>query len=204
MKKFLFSVIIILIILLVAQLIYFNIQNNEQIAQANITNNTLFNTNYTSTNETENTNIEQNIIVPAGLDTIMERYKGNVNENYIEKEFYKFINTYVKQIYNLTARKSINNILQIYDLNIEDINNMHIYSANDFLEIATQTYHVANISGVTYLNSIADISTYNDDDNGYTTFKVTFNYSNNKAIELKIYLANNESVTPLVRFGVIS
>ena len=204
MKKFLFSVIIILIILLVAQLIYFNIQNNEQIAQANITNNTLFNTNYTSTNETENTNIEQNIIVPAGLDTIMERYKGNVNENYIEKEFYKFINTYVKQIYNLTARKSINNILQIYDLNIEDINNMHIYSANDFLEIATQTYHVANISGVTYLNIIADISTYNDDDNGYTTFKVTFNYSNNKAIELKIYLANNESVTPLVRFGVIS
>lgn len=207
MKRFLICIIIILLILLIGQVIFFNSKSNTKISEENIIINSTENTNSSNmtTNELEDTNNmqKQDIIIPSGINLIMERYKGNVDENYLEQEFYKFINTNVKQIYNLTTRKSINKILQIYDLNTDEINNMHIYSSNDFLEIATQTYRVANISGVKYSTSIAAMSSYNEDENGYSTFSVTFNYSNDDAIKLKVYLANSESITPQIKFGVI-
>ena len=207
MKRFLICIIIILLILLIGQVIFFNSKSNTKISEENIIINSTENTNSSNmtTNELEDTNNmqKQDIIIPSGINLIMERYKGNVDENYLEQEFYKFINTNVKQIYNLTTRKSINKILQIYDLNTDEINNMHIYSSNDFLEIATQTYRVANISGVKYSTSIVAMSSYNEDENGYTTFNVTFNYSNDDTIKLKVYLANSESITPQIKFGVI-
>ncbi len=207
MKRFLICIIIILLILLIGQVIFFNSKSNTKISEENIIINSTENTNSSNmtTNELEDTNNmqKQDIIIPSGINLIMERYKGNVDENYLEQEFYKFINTNVKQIYNLTTRKSINKILQIYDLNTDEINNMHIYSSNDFLEIATQTYRVANISGVKYSTSIVAMSSYNEDENGYSTFSVTFNYSNDDAIKLKVYLANRESITPQIKFGVI-
>lgn len=207
MKRFLICIIIILLILLIGQVIFFNSKSNTKISEENIIINSTENTNSSNmtTNELEDTNNmqKQDIIIPSGINLIMERYKGNVDENYLEQEFYKFINTNVKQIYNLTTRKSINKILQIYDLNTDEINNMHIYSSNDFLKIATQTYRVANISGVKYSTSIVAMSSYNEDENGYSTFSVTFNYSNDDAIKLKVYLANRESITPQIKFGVI-
>ena len=121
-----------------------------------------------------------------------------------EKELYNFVNKNVSKIYNLTKRKSINKILQIYDLNTQEINDMNIYSANDFLEITSQIFMVGNIEGVTCNGSYIDTNSYNDDENGYATFNLNLRYTNEELLNLKIYLANNSTTTPQLKFGVVT
>lgn len=207
MKKFLIAIIVILIILLVGQLAYYNFTSDSE--ENNQTSNTL----QTANNINQNTNSNevntnagnqgttQNIIIPRNMNYITERYSGEVDLEEIGKEFYDFINNNVKQIYNLTTRQSINKILQLYDLNTALINNMNIYSAEDLLAVTAQVFKVGNISGVTYSNSYVDTNTYDENENGYTTFYVIFNYTNDDFIQLKVYLANDTSRTPQIRFG---
>ena len=207
MKKFLIAIIVILIILLVGQLAYYNFtSNSEENNQISNTMQTTNNINQNTNSNEVNTNVgnqgaSQNTIIPRNMNYITERYYGEVDLDEIGKEFYDFINTNVKQIYNLTTKQSINKILQLYDLNTDVINNMNIYSAEDFLAITRQVFKVGNISGVTYSNSYVDTNTYNENENGYTTFYVTFNYNNDDFIQLKVYLANDSSRTPQIRFG---
>lgn len=207
MKKFLIAIIVILIILLVGQLAYYNFtSNSEENNQISNTMQTTNNINQNTNSNEVNTNVgnqgaSQNTIIPRNMNYITERYSGEVELDEIGKEFYDFINTNVKQIYNLTTKQSINKILQLYDLNTDVINNMNIYSAEDFLAITRQVFKVGNISGVTYSNSYVDTNTYNENENGYTTFYVTFNYNNDDFIQLKVYLANDSSRTPQIRFG---
>ena len=207
MKKFLIAIIVILIILLVGQLAYYNFtSNSEENGQISNTMQTTNNINQNTNSNEVNTNVgnqgaSQNTIIPRNMNYITERYSGEVDLDEIGKEFYDFINTDVKQIYNLTTKQSINKILQLYDLNTDVINNMNIYSAEDFLAITRQVFKVGNISGVTYSNSYVDTNTYNENENGYTTFYVTFNYNNDDFIQLKVYLANDSSRTPQIRFG---
>ena len=179
MKKFLIAIIVILIILLVGQLAYYNFtSNSEENNQISNTMQTTNNINQNTNSNEVNTNVgnqgaSQNMIIPRNMNYITERYSGEVDLDEIGKEFYDFINTDVKQIYNLTTKQSINKILQLYDLNTDVINNMNIYSAEDFLAITRQVFKVGNISGVTYSNSYVDTNTYNENENGYTTFYVT-------------------------------
>lgn len=205
MRKILIFIITILIIALVGQMAYYNFifkyKNNENegnnINNATQTNNIIVNgNNYNLENMAE----DKNVIIPTNMEFIEEKYLGKVNIEKLEGEFYTFINTNVKKIYNLTTKKSINKILQMYDLNTSEINSMNIYSANDFLEITSQVFKVGNIDGVTYSSSIVDISSYNDEDK-YTTFYVTFNYTNENYIKLKVYLANDSDTSPQIKFG---
>ena len=173
MKKFLIGIIIILIILLLGQLIYFNFRNNNiaQNAQENISsnneNNNMNNRNQIInfiTNSTGNALLNLNeivpIIEPTGIDTIIENYSGDIRISELEEEFYKFIYTDVSQIYQLIQKKSVNQILQIYDLNTNQINSMHIYSAEDFLEISRQVLQVGSL----YTDSYIDLTTYNQNE----------------------------------------
>lgn len=207
MKKILIIIIIMLIMLLLGQLIYFNYRNNENTSQpienneATIYNNAQIPDNNTINSSTQITKTDS--IIPEGINSVIEKYKGNVSIEDFEKELYTFVNTNVSKIYNLTTRKSINKILQIYDLNTEEINDMNIYSANDFLEITSQIFMVGNIEGVTCNGSYIDTNSYNDDENGYATFNLNLRYTNEESLNLKIYLANNSTTTPQLKFGVV-
>lgn len=205
MKKILISIITILIIILITQLIYFNFN------KTNVTN---------TINETANNDVLDewldpekvntyfipeveitNVIEPKNLDKLSHNYKGDMRLVTLEKELYTFINTNIKTIYNMTNRKSINQILQLYDLNKDTINKMNIYSAEDFEAITTEAFKVANIRNVEYSNSIIDMDSYKEDDNGYCTFNITFIYTNQNEVKIKVYLANKSNLVPNIRFG---
>ena len=206
MKKFLIGIIIVLTILLIGQLIYFNYRNNYYLNNTaqnneiseNILNN---NANGVTTNLTNNfeTNITTapNVITPNGMSTIAQNYTGEVRLSEVEEAFYTFVHTNINEIYQLVQKKSINQILQQYDLNTSKINSMHIYSAEDFLAIARQVLQVGN----TYSNSSIDKTSYNPNEDGYTTFYTTFNYSNVTQLRIKVYVANSSQTMPNIKFG---
>ena len=208
MKKILISIIIILIILLIGQLIYFNFSKKKEgdTLQAN----------WNTINNTEDDNIEEieekyeatineipitEVVEPNNIATLSQIYKGNVKLVTLEKELYTFINKNVKEIYNATSGKSINQILQLYDLKKELINNMNIHSAQDFKEIVTEVLKVGGVQGISYSESSIDMESYNNDENGYATFNITFTYTNMSQIKLKVYLANNTNTLPNIKLG---
>lgn len=205
MRKFLISIIVILVILLIGQLIYFNFREKKPSEilpkSANIVNNV-------NTNETEEIRhideqdtIINNVIEPNGIATLSQVYKGNMKLLTLEQELYTFIDKNVKEIYNAVSGKSINKILQLYDLKKQAINSMNIYSAEDFKEIATEILKVGGVQGINYISSNIDMQSYNNDENGYASFNITFTYTNMSQIKMKVYLANNKETLPNIKFG---
>lgn len=199
MKKFLIGLIIILCILLITQLIYFNFTKKTNIS--NVNNNNINLDNKTIQSNISNLNqIEEEKIEISGLDDIMNKYEGEVSIEKVKEELIKFTDTNMQNMYLIASGKSNNKILQIYDLQEEDINEMNIYSGEDFLGIVSQIFLVGNIKNVKCTNYIIEEETVNFDDNGYTSFYVTLKFDSLKEIKLKLYLANNETKNPILKF----
>ena len=146
MKKIVIAIIIILSLLLVFQLAYYNFTsnvNNETNANSigNLAistsedNNVLINMNNTNEEIVEQ---QENVIVPNGITSLASEYEGELKLITIEKELYNFVYNSAPQIKNQTNWKSINYILQYYDLHTNDINKMGIYSQEDYRKIANQ------------------------------------------------------------------
>ena len=205
MKKFLIFLIIILIVLLLAQLIYNNIKENRssEIAEENkIEVNNLENDIVNNNITIENQETKQNLIVPEGINSLMEQYKGQVSFEMIESALYDFANIDLIQIYDMTTGKSDNKILQLYDLDTTKINQMNIYSKEDFLEIAAQIFIVGNVRKVKCTSSYIEEGSYKSDESQYTTFNVVLNFDSSNSIKLKVYIANDGNVSPEFKFGV--
>lgn len=202
MKKFLIGLIIILLILLIVQLVYFNIEKekNENLIELS-QNNQTFEKNETNVYEEKNT--DENLIEINGLEEIMNQYSGNESANQIEKEIYTFANTNLTKIYDMTNRKSNNKILQMYDLETETINEMHIYSGEDFLAIVAQIFMVGNVKTVKCTSCSIEENSYNANDNGYTSFNVILKFDSSNTIKLKVYIANEINTNPSLKFGKV-
>lgn len=200
MKKFLTSLIIILFILLIVQLAYFNIkkQTNENLIQVSQKNQNL---EQNQTNIYEEEKVNENIIEINGLEEIMSQYSGKETINLIEEEIYTFANTDLPKIYNMTTGKSNNKILQVYDLETETINEMNIYSGEDFLGIVAQIFMVGNVKKVKCTSCSVEENSYNLNDNGYTSFNIILEFDSSNNIKLKIYIANEITTNPSLKFG---
>lgn len=199
MKKFLISIIIILILVLIGQIIYFNTNNKK--VNTNTTQNTLIENKNVDEKHYVSKPIAEDIIIPNKIDAVSRKYKGDLKILTLQKELYKFVNTNVKKIYNEVTGKSKNKVLQIYDLKKQEINDMSIYSAEDFSGISAQTLKVGGIENIKYSYSNIDMDTYKEDENGYTTFNITFIYSNSSEIKVKVYMANSSTNQPNIKFG---
>lgn len=196
MKKVLISIIIILTILLIGQGIYYSLdikEENINESRENSISNTMRIFNDVNTVE----KIE-NVIVPDGMDEFIKKYSGSQKIIPLEKNFYEFIYTTVPNIYGTTIKLSNNKIAQLYDLNKEKINNMNIYSSDDFYNITNQIRLVGNKA--TLSKSVIDMTTYKADDNNVSV-NVKFTYSNNTEITIKVYYAVKENVTPAISFA---
>ena len=210
MKKFLIVLIIILILLLIVQFAFINTNKTEtnQVENATInqniqnSNNSIISTNLTQQNTVINES--SNTITPMGMRSILQKYSNNENISTIQEEFYNFINNDVSEIYNLTNRKSNNAILQLYDTNRTEINQMNIYSGDDLLNIVSQIFLVGVSNDINYFSSYVDNDSLNENEDGYITFNVTFVYSNRKAIQIKACVANNNEVTPKIKFEALT
>lgn len=210
MKKFLIVLIIILILLLIVQFAFINTNKTEtnQVENATInqniqnSNNSIISTNLTQQNTVINES--SNTITPMGMRSILQKYSNNENISTIQEEFYNFINNDVSEIYNLTNRKSNNAILQLYDTNRTEINQMNIYSGDDLLNIVSQIFLVGVSNDINYFSSYVDNDSLNENEDGYITFNVTFVYSNRKTIQIKACVANNNEVTPKIKFEALT
>lgn len=200
MKKFLISIIVILILVLIGQLIYFNTTKKKLADNNTITNKVENEVKDVKRIEGEKTTITE-VVVPNKIDVLSRTYKGDLKLVPLEKELYKFVHDSIKKIYNETTGKSQNKILQIYDLKEEQINEMNIYSAEDFKGISAETLKVGGVQNINYAYSAIDMESYKENENGYATFNITFTYSNSSEVKIKVYLANSSTTVPNIKFG---
>lgn len=207
MKKFLITTIILLVMLLLGQLIYFNFSNKKSETK-NTNSVNIINNNVISGNQTEEIRkgveediVVKNVIQPVNIAELSQKYKGNTKLIDLEKELYTFGTSNIKNIYNMTVGRSVNQTLQLYDLSKEEINKMHIYTAEDFNGISAECLKINRINTAEYLKSNVDMETYNDNENGYTTFYIKIAYTNSSEIKIKVYIANGNNTVPNIKFG---
>ena len=208
MKKIVIVIIVILSLLLVFQLAYYNFtkrENNKtgansignQTISTSEDNNVLINVNNTNNLE-ETMQKQENVIVPSGITSLASEYTGELKLITIEKELYNFVYNNVRKINEQTNWKSINYILQYYDLHTNDINEMGIYSAEEYRKIASQINKLDKYD--TYERSSIEANSIENTQDGYIKFNVSLIYTSGKEIVLNMYLANNEETMPNVKY----
>lgn len=208
MKKIVIVIIVILSLLLVFQLAYYNFTkkgNNKtgansignQTISTSEDNNVLINVNNTNNLE-ETMQKQENVIVPSGITSLASEYTGELKLITIEKELYNFVYNNARKINEQTNWKSINYILQYYDLHTNDINEMGIYSAEEYRKIASQINKLDKYD--TYERSSIEANSIENTQDGYIKFNVSLIYTSGKEIVLNMYLANNEETMPNVKY----
>lgn len=208
MKKIVIVIIVILSLLLVFQLAYYNFtkrENNKtgansignQTISTSEDNNVLINVNNTNNLE-ETMQKQENVVVPSGITSLASEYTGELKLITIEKELYNFVYNNARKINEQTNWKSINYILQYYDLHTNDINEMGIYSAEEYRKIASQINKLDKYD--TYERSTIEANSIENTQDGYIKFNVSLIYTSGKEIVLNMYLANNEETMPNVKY----
>lgn len=208
MKKIVIVIIVILSLLLVFQLAYYNFtkrENNKtsansignQAISTSEDNNVFINVNNTNNLE-ETMQKQENVVVPSGITSLASEYEGELKLITIEKELYNFVYNNVRKINEQTNWKSINYILQYYDLHTNDINEMGIYSAEEYRKIASQINKLDKYD--TYERSSIEANSIENTQDGYIKFNVSLIYTSGKEIVLNMYLANNEETMPNVKY----
>lgn len=134
-------------------------------------------------------------IEPVNMALLSQQYKGNVKLMTLEKALYTFVHKNIKEIYNMTTGKNKNQILQTYDINKEQINNMNIYTSEDFSVIVSQIFKIGIKK---YINTEIVMESYKPDENGYTTFDLIIRYEGYE-FTIKVCLANS-TIEPSIKF----
>ena len=204
MKKVSIIIIVILFIILIIQLGYYNFNRETNMIENDVT--VSINTNnineineiMQNINQEESVKFEE-VIAPYGIANFSINYKGDINIIILEHALYKFIYTDSKTINDETTGKSTNYIQQYYDTHTEEINNMGIYSAEDFSAISRQINLLA--LNDEYESSTIDRTDWTETDDGYTRLKIIFTYESGKDLELYVYIANDSTTQPNIKFS---
>ena len=211
MKIIVRIIIVILFALLIGQLAYYNLKNNQT---NNVENNQLSSLIENNTNLTQNLTNEnvmdgyfvvnlitqqEGTVEPDNFYMIDRMYFGNIDFEVIRQEIEQFIKEDVEEIGSLTTGRSENYKLQYYDNHTEELNNMGIYSAEDFSAISKQI-NLLNLNDY-YESSTIDRTDWTETDDGYTRLKIIFTYESGKDLELYVYIANNSTTQPNIKFS---
>ena len=211
MKIIVRIIIVILFALLIGQLAYYNLKNNQT---NNVENNQLSSLIENNTNLIQNLTNENVIdgyfvfnlitqpegyVEPDNYYLIDRMYLGNVDTEVIRQKIEQFIKEDVEEIGSLTTLKSENYKLQYYDTHTEEINNIGIYSAEDFSAISRQINLLA--LNDEYESSTIDRTDWTETDDGYTRLKIIFTYESGKDLELYVYIANDSTTQPNIKFS---
>ena len=211
MKIIVRIIIVILFALLIGQLAYYNLKNNQT---NNVENNQLSSLIENNTNLIQNLTNENVIdgyfvfnlitqpegyVEPDNYYLIDRMYLGNVDTEVIRQKIEQFIKEDVEEIGSLTTLKSENYKLQYYDTHTEEINNMGIYSAEDFSAISRQINLLA--LNDQYESSTIDRTDWTETDDGYTRLKIIFTYESGKDLEIYVYIANDSTTQPNIKFS---
>ena len=182
MKKFLIIIIMLLIILIFGQLIYYNFNKTNNI-------------NMSSLNNYSEDTVDKNILYIMGIYDLYKDYNPKISLENLENKFYTFVYNTIPNIYRNVEGKSIEEIKQYYEQNIDSIKSMNIYNEDDFIMIAHQ------INNVFDEENIIDLYNYYIDTNTISktgsliTFKINLIYDNEEQIQIAYTISEeNENV----------
>ena len=180
MKRFLIICIVLLVVLTLAQVIYYKLNPKE--------------TNISSSNNLEeDIEEEENKLYIIGMSALYENdYNPKISFTDLQRKFYDFIFVDIPEIYININNKSIEETKQYYEQNTEKIKNMGIYNEDDFVMIAHQINNVFDKNEIVNLyNYNVDTNTISKSQNGLITFKVNLIYDNEKQIQV-LYTISEE------------
>ena len=115
--------------------------------------------------------------MPNGITSLASEYTGELKLITIEKELYNFVYNNVRKINEQTNWKSINYILQYYDLHTNDIMKWDIFS-REYRKIASQINKLDKYD--TYERSSIEANSIENTQDGYIKFNVSLIYTSGK------------------------
>ena len=172
MKKFLITIIVLLIILAIGQGIYYNFR------KSNISPNTI---------TVEQQNKEKSNFRLNGLDEIYDKYNPKISKDELNNKIYDLIYKNFSQIHDDTEKKSNEQIIKFYQENKDKIDAMNIYNEDEFFMIAKQMQN-------TFYDELI-MQEYKIDEDSITEksdiilFDLTFKYDNDSEIIIGVKLS---------------
>ena len=128
--------------------------------------------------------------------TIYNDYDGDVSNEDISVFMDGFINNSIKQIKNSTSGLSHNKIRKYYADNTQYVNDMVIYSADDFLNLSNQIVGMRWSKGIEYIEYIINGK---KEDEGYVIYDLTLQYTQEAQIKMYLCIAKDSNTNPKIK-----
>lgn len=185
MRKTLIIIIILLIILIFGQIIYYNFNKTNNVSSLN-----------EFDEETEDTDLAKNMLYIKGMSRLYDNYNPKISFEGLENKFYILVNEVIPKIYDEVKNKTIEEIEQYYDQNIEQINKMNITNKEEFVMIAYQINNIVDENDSTKLYEYnVDTDSISKSEDGLISFKVNLEYDNEKKIQILYTISEvNDSI----------
>ncbi len=181
MKRFLIIMIILLFTLAIGQYIYYKINPSNNISSLN--------------NEKIAEETMKRLYI-LGESVIYDNYKPKFTFETLENKFYILVNEVIPTIYINVRNKTIEEIEQYYEQNIEQIKKMNISNKEDFIMLAYQINNVFDGENIIDLYEYnVDTDTISKSEDGLISFKVNLEYDNEKNIQILYTISEqNDSI----------
>ncbi len=191
MKYVKIIVAIVLIGILYGQLYYYNQQKIKAKTEANKVENTVTKVELTK---------EEKIANKNDSSMVFERYAFGINQEDFDKNILNFAENQLKQIHDITTGQSVAYMTQYYDLHEKEINDMMIYSSDDFVNMAAASELPFFSKNPEYQGMDIDPNSATIDDE-YLTFDGLLNYSTGGNVEIRISIAKDATTTPNMKIS---
>ena len=151
---------------------------------------------YTYTNFT--INLDNSSLVPdeQKFSTVLANYSGDISSTEITDFMNNFINSTVSYINTNTKGLSDNKVRKYYQEHQDYINNMGIYSSEDFVNLSNQIVGMRWSKGATFMNTYVNSKT---EENGYIKFDLKVAYTVNGEIDLNLCVAKSSNQSPRIK-----
>lgn len=180
-NKIVISIIVILVLTIIIQLVYFGNKTKNIADKSNSI--ALNNTSYQTTSEKMNV---KNIV------ELYKNYNGELSQWDIESIIYKIVNTDIYSLKDIAKKKNVDELQKYYDENKNEINNLGIYDKENFIFITEDINNIFRQEYVILRNAEIKMIDDKNDDNDYYGFYLLITYNNDANINLKCNIAKRK------------
>lgn len=190
MKKIIVLILTLIVALIIAVVVLFNAIKKEE-------NNTIIDMNSieapSNITESQSTEYVENLrIAPRNITIAMNQYEGPVTQGMLEKDLYKLIIKHIPHLYDETKNFSEEQIGEYFDNNKQEINNMNIYSRDEFILICKDIQiSLTEQTKLDMPSPIIELTTCENTAENYS-FELLLKYTDARIIRLKTILSKTE------------
>ena len=183
-KKTYICIVVILILTILFQTIYFYNKKKKNAKIGNVIN---YNQNYITTYEVKSLKAH-----PINTENVFEVYKGSVTMDEFEEAVYQILFGNIPWINNNCSNMTLNDINNYYKQNTIAINRLYIYTSDDLYLITQQIKNIYKDITPPMIDytKIEENSIKNE--KGYCSFSLDIYFANSQMLKLKMKLSNTE------------